>query len=407
MKGKKLLSMLTAGALAVTMVMPAMAAPDGTVDVELTTKTGVIRVQVPTTLAVAVDQFELGAAGTQIASADFTMVNKSEMDVKVKVDSTAAVPSATVKETVAEVEAAEDGDAFVWLGAAAMTAKDTYFAARGSFADLDDTSANVATFDSTNKKATQEFYLAKATGNKTYKVLKTATAGEANVSYAQFYKLTDVSSGVTDQDTLDAKIAASDVYVTSEATVADGTALTLVEKGGSYTWASGLKVYTAEAAPTAVGSLTTSDQYVYGEMGTDGGAAGFRYIGKLSNTQESWTKDDITDITIEYTITAISPDSYNANKTLCTYGLYKEPVATYSEISNVSWVSLDGSKGFAAAPTSVKVGATTLNKGTGAGTYSFEKSGWIKLNEKPAAGATIEVVVNGIKFTATVPAATP
>lgn len=333
MKRKKLLSVLTAGTLAVTMVMPAMAADSGTVNVDVTTKTGVLRVEVPTTLAVAVDQFELANIGTQISSADFEMVNKSEMDVKVKVESVATVTGITLKEKVSEVEAAGENDEFAWLGAAAMTAKDTYHAASESFADLNENSANVTTFDATNKKATQEFYLAKATGNKTYKVIApTGGSKNGNVSYAQFYELTaetTVTAAAGDdakQAALDALIAAGDVYVAS-ATVTDGAAVTLVEKGTSHTYASGEFYYTVATTATAGASLADGKSYVYAEMaGTDGGAAGFRYIGRLCDTKEEWTANDISKIAITYTITGQTASNYDEVKDLCTYGLYKEPV---------------------------------------------------------------------------------
>ena len=81
MKRKKVLSMLTAGALAATMVMPVMAADGGSFDVNVTTKTGILRVEVPTTLAIAVDQFETSDTGTQIYSGEFPIANRSEVNV--------------------------------------------------------------------------------------------------------------------------------------------------------------------------------------------------------------------------------------------------------------------------------------------------------------------------------------
>ena len=74
--------------------------------------------------------------------------------------------------------------------------------------------------------------------------------------------------------------------------------------------------------------------------------------------------------------------------------------------SNVNgyWISADGSNGFVAAPTSLTIGGTAKTAGTD---YTFEKSGWIKLTAKPAAGDEILLVVNGTTYKATVPAATP
>lgn len=335
MSKKRLFAGVIASTLTIAqMAMPVMAADTGTFNVDLTTKTGVLRVQVPTTLAVAVDQFELTDVGTQISSADFEMVNKSEMDVKVKVDSIATVDSGTtLKGTVAEVEAATNTDAFAWLGAAAMTAEDTYHGASESFADLNEKSANVAAFDATSKTATQEFYLKKATGNKSYKVIVPAGGSKnGNVSYAQFYELTADStvsgaSGDADkQAALNTLIAAQDIYVASAA-VTDGATVSLVEKGTSHTYDSGEVYYTVAATATAGASLADGTSYVYAEMaGTDGGAAGFRYIGKLSDTKSEWTKTDISRIAITYTITGLTASNYKEAEALCTYGLYKEPV---------------------------------------------------------------------------------
>ena len=67
MRSKRLLSTVVASALvATTMAMPVMAADGGQVEVDVTTKTSVIRVAVPTSLEVAVNQFEKGDGGSQI-----------------------------------------------------------------------------------------------------------------------------------------------------------------------------------------------------------------------------------------------------------------------------------------------------------------------------------------------------
>lgn len=57
MRNKKLLSTVVASALVATiMAVPVMADDGGSVDVDVTTKNAVIRVEVPTTLAVAINQ---------------------------------------------------------------------------------------------------------------------------------------------------------------------------------------------------------------------------------------------------------------------------------------------------------------------------------------------------------------
>ena len=87
MRNKKLLSTVVATAMIATMAMPVMAADGGQVDVDVDTKTAVIRVQVPTSLAVAVNQFEKEDKGSQIYSEPFPITNMSEIPVELTVDS--------------------------------------------------------------------------------------------------------------------------------------------------------------------------------------------------------------------------------------------------------------------------------------------------------------------------------
>ena len=69
MRNKKLLSTIVATALVTTtMALPVVAADGGEVDVDVTTRTAVIRVQVPTSLEIAVNQFEKGDKGSQVYS---------------------------------------------------------------------------------------------------------------------------------------------------------------------------------------------------------------------------------------------------------------------------------------------------------------------------------------------------
>lgn len=412
MKGKKLLSMLTAGTLAATMAMPVMAADGGSVDVDVTTKTGVLRVEVPTTLAIAVDQFETSDVGTQIYSEEFTIANKSEINVKVGITSTA-----TVKEGVqlaakrSDVSTATAAGGTAWLAVAAKKSATNYEAAGGDddFTKLNDTSANVTTFakGSTATTAAQTFYLQKGTGNATYKSLKPTADGKDNdQSYAQFYKLTALTNQPTDDNTLQTAVNAGDVYVVATSDMnTDGKTVTKIAKGSTVagaTWPSANTYCLAAAAPTAKDDLKNAEFYVYGELakGTNADAA-FRYIGALSANKELWDATDVSKINIAYTIQGLAQSDYDAATTDgIVYGLYKEKQkAVYSEISGSYWISLDGSKGFAAAPTSLKI------NGTASTAYTFEKSGWIKLNAKPAANAVIEFIVNGTTYKATVPAA--
>lgn len=75
MKKRKLFSTVVTGALiAAQMTMSVMAAT-GSVNTDVTTKNAVIRVQVPTKLGVAVDEFETAGDGSQIYSEEFGIKN--------------------------------------------------------------------------------------------------------------------------------------------------------------------------------------------------------------------------------------------------------------------------------------------------------------------------------------------
>ena len=414
MKGKKLLSMLTAGALAVTMVMPAMAADGGTVNVDVTTKTGILRVEVPTTLAVAVDQFETSGAGSQIYSEEFTIENKSEVNVKVNVTSTATIGSnVTLAAKRADVATATGANGTAWLAVAASL-DGTDYEASSDLSKLNETSANVTTFakGSTATTAAQTFYLKKGQANSaTYTLLKpSADGGNNDVSYAQFYKLTALTTQPSDDATLQTAVNAGDVYVVVTANAGnDGETVTKISKGStvaSSTFAGTNTYYSAAEAATPVADLKAADIYVYGEMTKEssGADAAFRYIGALSSNKEVWDATDIPNVSIAYTIQGLPQSTYDAAVTDgITYGLYKEKLAaTYSAISGAYWISVDGSAGFAAAPTSLTIGGTAKTAGTD---YTFEKSGWIKLKAAPTAGDEIVLIVNGMTYKATVPTA--
>lgn len=278
MRNKKLFSTVVATALATTMAMPVMAADGGTVDVDVSTKSAVIRVEVPTSMEIAVDQFESVDAGAQIYSTPFTMKNKSGVGVKIGVASTATATA----DLVSSVQAVEESTAAggeAWLAVAAQTEAGKYGAEVG---ELTEASANVATFDGTTKKAEQTFYLGKGTGAVEYKMLYPAAAGKVGeTSYSQFYALTEVTTNSgSEQTDLNAAIAAKDVYVSTEAAV-DGIALSRVEKGGSHTYSATEFYYTAADTVTAAGSVAATTPYVYAGTANVGGEAAFRYIGKL------------------------------------------------------------------------------------------------------------------------------
>ena len=170
MKKKKLLAAVMTGTLAAAqMTMPVMAATGtGSVDVDVQNTDTVLRVQVPTALKVAVDEFETAKDGSQISSAAFEMVNKSAVPVSVAVESTVTLGTGVVL-----AESADDVDntaTEMWLAVAAQTEKDKYGAT--TVGELTAESANVESFDATSKKAAQTFYLAEGTRSEERRVGK-------------------------------------------------------------------------------------------------------------------------------------------------------------------------------------------------------------------------------------------
>lgn len=345
MRNKKLLSTVVAATMvASTMVMPVMAVDptteSGHVDVNLETKTAVIRVVVPTSMAAAVNQFEVNDAGSQIYSDDFVMDNKSEIPVKVNVTSTATIKNgnkllATKAEAASSTEAGE-----AWLAVAAQTSAGKYIEdSNKTIADLDDTSANVTTFTDKGTETSpalqtdQTFYLDKSSSTN-YKLLN-ANEDASKIDYAEFHLLTPItftgSDDAAKEKELKDEVAKNDVYSITTGSIADGAALTKIAKGdATAAYASTNTYYTAAAEATAKGSITAASLYMYGDdvnsTTAAKGKAAFRYIGKLSEGQDTWTKADISKINVAYAITGVKGSTYDAIPAgALTYGLYKDP----------------------------------------------------------------------------------
>lgn len=334
MRNKKLLSTVVATTMAATtMVMPVMAADGGSFNVGVTTKTPVIRVVVPTTMQIAVNQFEMGDAGSQIYSNVFEMENKSEIPVKLNVTSTATPGANTtlVATKAGATDSTKAGEA--WLAAAAQIEAGKYIADGKTINDLTEASANVATF--VENKAEQTYYL-NASSSMAYKLLNTNESA-ADIEYAQFYELTAKTfTATSESDELKALVKDQDVYYAASTTITDGMALTKLAKGSdtsSLTWSNSNTYYTVAQVATPKASIDTANHlYVYGNGTTDAaGKAAFRYIGKLSGKQESWSASDLTTIGVAYTIVGVQQNDFDAlaaETGTLTYGLYKAPAPT-------------------------------------------------------------------------------
>lgn len=366
MRRKKLLTAAIATALvAAQVVMPVAAADGGSVHVDVTTKTAVLQVIVPTKLSVAVDPMEMSNSGTQIYSETFSIVNQSEVPVRVDITSTVTLKDDSMRllSKKSDVSGASAAAGQVWMGVAAQTSDGKFIEEAGKgIGDLTEASANVTTFtqkmtgegeDAALDKegeAAQVFYLKAATGNTDFKLLNANEAVKKELTYTQYRELE--AKTVADATELNKLLADNDVYVAAAA-AADGQTLTKVEKGGTHTW-SGTEVYYITDG-NVVGAETIADThselYVYGGRATadaTDGKAAFRYIGALSTAQVAWSNEDITDVDIVYSIVGVKGSDYDAMKTKgdITYGLYA-PVPT--TITGVKITDASGTKTYSTA----------------------------------------------------------
>lgn len=360
-KSKKALSVMAVSAILTAQSVMSVAAAGGAIDAEMSTKSPVLRVDVPTKMAVSVNEFEMGDAGSQVTSAAFTMKNLSEIPVTVKVTSKATVGADIVM--AADKETAKDSTdtakPVMWLAAVAAVKDNsgTLEYATGTdktVAGLAGTEANITAFgakDATANTSTvnQQFYLQAATAA-TYKGITGAevtaekTAATATIGGADFYELTAVTPATDDAAGVNTLAATQDIYVAKGGAPVGGTpqALTKVAKGGTLgtsDWtASTSKAYKLADTPTAAASLDATKIYLYIDSATTaaGDAAAFRYIGALSGAKSGWSTTDLTAINIKYDITAISTSAYTevakADGSGLTYG-YKAPAVAASRIS--------------------------------------------------------------------------
>jgi len=332
MKNKKLLStMLAATLAATTMSMPVMATDDGgKLDVDVTSKKTVMRVQVPTSMAVEINQYEVGESGSQITCAKaFDMQNLSQMAVKVDVTSTVDLKQGVVLANTKEgAKKSKSGDV-AWLAAVAQTSGDVYddettTEVEDSFGKLKETNANVETFVQSGDvlgKAEQTFYLEAASGDVTYKWVNSGDAKD--VKFARFFELAgemDSSGDVISQ------VKTEDVYVVKSGDVSKAE-LKKLDKGSTDAqvqskFESGDLAYVASGDATEPTGNTT--KYMYGELASTDGKAAFRYIGSLSGVDgEKWSSEKIKMVHIAYNITGLTSEQYTDVKDECTYGLYK------------------------------------------------------------------------------------
>lgn len=335
MRAKRFLSMAMASALmAAQLVTPVAAENTGEVNVDVTTKNAVIQVKVPTKLTVAVDQFETEGDGTQIYSEEFKIDNHSEIPVKVSVNSTVTMKSGI---TLLEKKSAAQkctSDNYAWLAVAAQTAADSYDDAATTSAEtiasVSEANANVTVVkqlasDQTSGTADQIFYLEKGKDTVVYKMLSSNQTQDYidGLTYSQFYKLKKET--VSSNAALEKLSKEKDLYE-GPSVSENEQELTLIKKGRGSVSKNGCVYYSASETSSKP-SANDSNLYVYGGTKTvadANGKAAFRYIGKLSESAQEWSRSDISKVTIKYIIAGATSSKYDEVKDSCTYGLYKE-----------------------------------------------------------------------------------
>lgn len=352
-KCKKLMSAAVVSAIiAAQTLMPVSAAGNtGKIESDISTKTPILRVQVPTSMAIAVDEFTSSGDESQISSAEFAMENKSEIPVKVTVESTLDYDKTKVSLALTKASIEDSTKDEAWVAAVAMTDAGKYTADGSAGVDLAGTEDNVSTFGGSSK-VKQSFYLKetatslkfiKGDGTDLPKQIKAADLG-----FAQAYKLTQQAAALSDLVALEALVAAGDVYyinTTAFGTVADTNAIKLIEKGGTVEAADFNATYTyytvvdADKDGVVLGELgdavkTDNSVYVYTDATAHAdGKAGFRYIGALSGHKTGWSNEDLKKVTINYTITGLPTTVYTeaaANNGL-KYGYKKDDTLTFAD----------------------------------------------------------------------------
>ncbi len=409
-RSKKVVSAATVSAILAAQAVMSAAAAGGSINVDMSTKSPILRVNVPTKMAVSVNEFEMGDEGSQITSGEFTMKNMSELPVTVKVSSEATVGTDTV--LVSTKQAAQDStdatNPAMWLAAVAAVAENggTLEYATGTdktVAGLEGTEANITAFgtkDATSNKSTvdQTFYL-QATTAPIYKGITGTDVDKAKteVGGADFYELTELTS-VTDAASAETEAATKDIYKATAAPAAGAPAtFTKIAKGtkqADITINTGDKLYSIGATPVATASMVNTNKYLYidGATTATGDAAAFRYIGALSGAKSGWSTTDLSAITITYDIAAISGSAYTevagADGSGLTYG-YKTASSRIS-VSSTGLMSLKGVNS-----TNWKGGVVVLNGSEYA--IGGASGTWVDATSDPATFQFADAWVNNIK----------
>ncbi len=346
MRKKRFMSVVLASALVATMAVPAMA-DSGTVPVDVGDKEAVLRVQLPTKLTVDVDPLEMMDEGSQIYSQEFQMTNKSEVPVKVSVNSVATKVSG-VKVVASKLGASANASS-VWLAAAAQTNYGVYDDVRTvspaeTIKTLSDGNSNVATFSGTDAgttaSASQNFYLNRSGDPDGDPIIYSMLSGndkEYKEMYTQIYELEELTA-ISNNDDLQVSVNETDVYtvlsenVSTNEKIKDAHPTKILRNAtcvsGDATqngYVSENKYYKLGAKqPVTNGAVTlvAGKYYLHGETTGNGDVAAFRYIGCLSDKPgDDWSSAKIPSIAINYDIKGVKGTTYTERQPYCVYGL--------------------------------------------------------------------------------------
>lgn len=342
-KWKKASAVALTGVLLASQALMVSAA-GGEIDADMSTKTPILRVVVPTEMAVAVNEFEMGD-NSQVTSGEFTMKNVSEIPVNVNVTSTATLNS--VVTLVSTKKAAQDStdaaNPAMWLAAVAAVKDNggTLEYVGGDATDktvgaLTGTEANATAFETKDSvsKAVQDFYLGAATSAQ-YKAI-VGTDAEKIGEGADFYKLSPAT--YSDDAALNTALETQDVYkVTTAPTAGTAQTVTKIAKGTTSTKGTD-SYYIMATAPENYATVKADSSGVYlyidGATAPTGGgdAAAFRYAGALSTAKTGWSNTELVSVKIKYDITAVNTSVYDAMKGDLVYG-YKGETSALSSMT--------------------------------------------------------------------------
>lgn len=270
---RKFLSMLLVAAMCTSMMGTVCFAAGGeldgddmtgaTITGDATVENPVYKVVVPTDLTFAIDPFEQKGSGSQIFSEDFSMINKSNVAVRVNAAVTVAGKDSTVTLKTTEADVKEDD-----------SSKQVYIAVQVPSAVAGTAAAAAKYPTSLGTDSNGDYY--------------DNSLADTDLTLTEVTEVVDVT-GVTGTYTTSAKVALD----------AEGKANCLFALDKAvYT-----EYYSAKDKSTTAKQFKTC-------AASEAGVATFRFTGKV-NSKAAWAAGDVT-ASVTYTFIGLSGDNYTA-----------------------------------------------------------------------------------------------